>query len=105
MFFSLFLLFFMTLQVSLSLEVVYEESMNELMTMCNDYQSQVNFINRSAHACEKIDPDGDFSYYITSMTTQYSEREFLFFKNDYTNVNFRLLFSPAQFEIVAVNDR
>lgn len=92
-------------QTSHSLTHVYEEPISDLLVACNACQYQEQFKNRSIHACEKKDPDEDFSYYITPMTTKYSKREFLcvlFLKIADSAVNFKLLFSHAQFEIDAV---
>lgn len=100
-----FLIVVASSQVSLSLDHVYEESISDLLVDCNAYQSQLKFNNRTVHSCEKKDPEGDFSYHITPLTAKYSERIFLcvlFFKNDYTNLDFKLLFSHAQFNIDAV---
>lgn len=98
-------LLLLVFQISLSVADVYEEPISDLLIECNAYQSQLSFKNRTIHACEKKDPDEDFSYHITPMKAQYSQRDFLcvlFFKNDYTNLDLKLLFSHAQFNIDAV---
>lgn len=84
---------------------VYEESINDLLVECNAYQSKVHFNNRTAHPCEKEDPDGDFRYFIQPMKTRYSKRDYLcvlFFKNEFSSLDFNLLFSHAQFAVDAV---
>lgn len=93
-------------QVLLLSAHVYKEPISDLLIKCNAYQYQVHFKNRTVHVCEKKDPDEDFSFFITPMTTQYTKREFLcvlFFKADNTKLDFKLLFSHAQFEIDGVN--
>lgn len=84
----------------------YEESIGDLLIECNAYQSKVHFKNRTTHPCEKEDPDGDFRYFIEPMKTRYSNRDFLcvlFFKNEFSQLKFKLLFSHAQFAIDAVS--
>lgn len=105
-----FLLFFVILLIASSADVLsYEEILSEMLIQCNAYQTvlknQANIKNRTAHDCEKEDPDGDFSYVIETMQTRYSKRKFLcaiFFKDDHTKLNLRLLFSHSQFQIDAV---
>lgn len=97
---------FVYAQKYFSFAKVYEESIIQLLVECNAYQDQVHFKNRTVHACEKEDPDEDYSYYITPMITQYTKREFLcilFFKNDDVQLDFKLLFSHAKFDIDAVS--
>lgn len=87
--------------------LLYEESISDLLVQCNSYQKQTSFKNRTAHSCEKEDPDGDFSYFITPMKTDYSKRDFLcvlFFKNSYSRLNFRLLFTHSNFTVDAVRN-
>jgi hypothetical protein len=86
----------------------YEESISEMLVQCNSYQDQALLKNRTVHDCEKEDPDGDFSYYITPMVTRYSKRQFLcvlFFKDEYSKLDFKLLFSHGQFQIDAVSNK
>lgn len=86
----------------------YEESISDMLIQCNSYQNEVLFKNRTAHVCEKEDPDGDFSYYITPMKNRYSKREFLcvlFFKDEFSKLDFNLLFSHSQYKIDAVRVR
>lgn len=85
--------------------LLYEESISDLLVQCNSYQKQINFKNRTAHSCEKEDPDGDFRYFITPMKTDYSKRDFLcvlFFKNSYSKLNFKFLFTHPNFTVDAV---
>lgn len=85
--------------------LAYEESISDMLIQCNSYQKQVMFKNRTAHSCEKPDPDGDYSYYITPMETHYSKRQFLcvlFFKDELSKLDFKLLFSHGQYTIDGV---
>lgn len=93
------------LGVSLSLTHEYEESIDDLLVQCNAYQSQLESKNRTNHACEKKDPDREFSYHIMSMKAEFTKRDYLcalFFKTDYISLDFEFLFSHAQFNIDAV---
>lgn len=104
MFLQSFLSILFLAQPSISLNYPFEESISDLLVKCNAYQFHVYLINRTVHPCEKKDPD-DFRYFITPMTTQYTKRSFLcvlFFKTDYTQLDFKFLFSHSQFEIIAV---
>lgn len=99
-------LFFAMFFVSQSFAHVYEESISEMLIQCNSYQEQAMLKNRTVHDCEKIDPDGDFSYYITPMLTRYSERKFLcvlFFKDEYTRLDFKFLFTHGKYKVDAVS--
>lgn len=91
---------------SQSFASVYEETISEMLIQCNSYQNQVMYKNRTVHDCEREDPDGDYSYYITPMTTRYSKRKFLcvlFFKDEYSKIDFKLLFSHGQYKVDAVS--
>lgn len=97
---------FMSMLFLQSSAYVYEESISEMLIQCNGYQRQATLKNRTIHACEKEDPDGDFSYFITPMKTHYSQREFLcvlFFKDEHSKLDFELLFSHAKYQIDAVS--
>ena len=85
---------------------VYEESISEMLVQCNGYQEQAVLKNRTVHDCEKEDPDGDFSYFITPMVTRYSEHQFLcvlFFKDEQSKLDFKLLFSHGNYKVDAVS--
>lgn len=85
--------------------LLYEESISDLLVQCNSYQKQTVLKNRTAHSCEKEDPDGDFRYFITPMKADYSKREFLcvpFYKNSYSRLIFKLLFTHPNFTVDAV---
>lgn len=97
---------FVTSQVSCA--SVYEESISDMLVTCNAYQKHVYDRNRTGHTCEREDPDGDFSYFITPMKARYSKRDFLcvlFFKTEYSFLDFKLLFTHGQFKIDAVKKR
>lgn len=103
MYFCQVLWFFLVFEGTSAL--LYEESISDLLVQCNSYQRQTSFKNRTAHSCEKEDPDGDFRYFITPMKADYSKRDFLcvlFFKNGYSRLNFRLLFTHQNFTVDAV---
>lgn len=85
---------------------VYEESISEILVQCNKYQHTLHFKNRTVHDCEKEDPDDDYSYFITPMETRYSKQQFLcvlFFKDEFTTLDFKLLFSHKNYKIDAVS--
>lgn len=102
----MFFLFLATLLLSQSSAHEYEESISEMLIQCNSFQDQTMLKNRTVHHCEKQDPDGDFSYYITPMLTRYSEREFLcvlFFKDEFARLDFKILFTHGKYKIDAVS--
>lgn len=107
-FFMLRVAILLSVFVTLSTAQTYEESISDLLVKCNAFKRQIQFKNRTAHACEKKDPDGDFEYFIQPMKATYSKRDFLcvlFFKNKFTKLNFKLLFSHSQFKIDSVGDK
>lgn len=90
---------------TLSASQAYEESNSDLLIKCNAFKRQIQFKNRTGHVCEKKDPDGDFEYFIQPMTSRYSKRDFLcvlFFKNSFTKLSFKLLFSHSQYTVESV---
>lgn len=93
---------------SQSYAAVYEEPISDMLIQCNSYQKQALLKNRTVHDCEKEDPDGDFSYYITPMVTPYSKRQFLcvlFYKDEHSKLDFKFLFSHGHYKIDAVSLR
>lgn len=99
------LIFIFAIILQKSCSLAYEESISDMLIQCNSYQKQVGFKNRTVHSCEKPDPDGDYSYYITPMETHYSKRQFLcvlFFRDESSKLDFKLLFSHGRYTIDAV---
>lgn len=86
----------------------YEESIGEMLSQCTLHQHNVQQANRTKHLCEKPDFDDDFSYFITPMETKYSRRKFLcflFFKDEYFKLKFKLWFSHANYSVNAVSNK
>lgn len=86
----------------------YEESIGEMLSQCTLFQREVQQVNRTKHLCEKPDFEDDFSYFITPMETKYSRRKFLcflFFKDEYFKLKFKLWFSHANYSVNAVSNK
>lgn len=89
-----------------SLSISYQESIGEMLIQCNSYQSQIFDDNRTSHQCEKENFSEDFSYVIETMETRYSKQKFLcflFLKDDYFKLKFKLWFSHENFAVDAVS--
>lgn len=98
-------LLLMAVFCSKTIASVYEEPIGDMLVQCNAYQDQAVMKNRTVHDCEKEDPDGDFSYFITPMVTRYSQQQFLcvlFFKDEHSKLDFKLLFSHGKYKVDAV---
>jgi hypothetical protein len=108
MIFSLFLAFCLLSNIPISLTFVYEESFDDMLIQCNNYQQELYENSpRVAHECEKEDPDEDFSYYITAMITKYGKLNFLcvlLFKAEDFKLDLKLLFSHENYTINSVRE-
>lgn len=85
----------------------YQETTNEMLIECNAYQSQIFADNRTKHQCEKDNFSEDFSYVIEPMETRYSKQKFLcflFLKNEFYKLKFKLWFSHKNFVVDAVSE-
>lgn len=84
----------------------YDESIGEMLSQCNLYQHEVSKVSRVKHLCEKPDFDDDFSYFIEPMECEFSKRKFLcflFFKDEYFKLRFKLWFSHSNYSVNAVS--
>lgn len=101
--------------VSQALGLSYEETMEEMLIQCASFQQQQQQVpasplaaskTRSAHECEKNDPDGEYRNAIATLKTRYSKREFLctfFSKAHDVDVELSAVFSHANFTIHSVS--
>lgn len=87
------------------LSLAYEESISDMLIQCNAYQSEVFSNDRIAHQCESDNFSEDYSYVIKTMEAHYSKQKFLcfvFLKDDYFKLKFKLWFSHKNFVVDAV---
>lgn len=85
---------------------VYEESISDMLVQCNSYQSQMFDDDRTTHHCEKENFGANFSYVITEMETRYSKKSFwcfLFLKDDFYKLKFKLWLSHRDYFVDAVS--
>ena len=84
----------------------YEESISEMLIQCNSYQYEIFSENRTVHQCERDNFSEDYSYVIEPMQTRYSKQKFLcflFLKNDFSKIKFKLWFSHKNYDVDAVS--
>lgn len=84
----------------------FEESIGDMLSQCNLYQHEASRANRAKHLCEKPDLDDDFTYLITPMETELGRRKFwcfLFMKDEYFKLRFKLWFSHSNYTVNAVS--
>lgn len=77
-----------------------------MLVQCNAYQSEVFSDNRTKHQCEKDNFSENFSYVISGLETHYSKQNFwcfVFFKDDFFKLKFKLWFSHANYTVNAVS--
>lgn len=101
---AIFILFCLAFDESLSID--YQESTDDMLIQCNSYLSQIFDDNRTSHQCEKDNFSEDFSYVIETLETHYSKQRFLcflFLKDDYFKLKFKLWFSHENFAVDAVS--
>lgn len=91
----------------LLLSSCYDESISEMLIQCNRHQMQMFDDNRTAHECEKENFSEDFSYVISQMETSYTKKKFwcfLFLKDDFFKLKFKLVLSHKNFYVDAVSE-
>jgi hypothetical protein len=79
------------------------------LIQCNSYQhATVLFTSKNrTHECEKLDPDGEYKYFIVTMKTRYSKRDFLcgfFLKSEDASVELSVMLSHANFIVTSVSE-
>lgn len=87
--------------------LVYQESLSDMLIQCNKYQSEFFSDNRTTHQCERENFSENFSYVISQMETHYSKKSFwcfLFLKEDYFKLKFKLWFSHKHYDVDAVSN-
>jgi hypothetical protein len=85
----------------------FEETMSDMLIQCNKHQSQMFDNNRTFHECENDNFSEDFSYVIEPMLTRYAKKRFwcfLFLKDDFFKLKFKLWFSHKNYHIDAVSE-
>lgn len=86
----------------------YEEPISDMLIQCNSYQSQIFSENRTVHQCERDNFSEDYSYVIEPMQTRYSKQKFLcflFLKNEFSKLKFKLWLSHKNFDVDAVSTK
>ena len=89
-----------------SLSCSYEESTEDMLIHCNNYQIEMFNDNRTEHQCEKENFSEDLTYVITELETDYSRQSFwcfVFLKSDSVKLKFKLWFSHKNFMVDAVS--
>lgn len=87
---------------------VFSESTLDMLTQCNRYQTEMFADNRTTHSCETENYSESFSYVIEKLQTRYSKQHFwcfLFLKDEYFKLKFKLWFSHKDFIVDAVSHR
>lgn len=98
--------FLLTLGLKNTISVLYEETLNDKLVQCNMYRSNAFSANRTKHQCEKDNYGGNFSYVITELKSHYSNQTFwcfIFIKEDYFKLKFKLWLSHRDYHVNAVS--